>query len=46
MSVCKRNNEIAYCQGMNFICYFLIEIGFAEEEVFWLMCHLIENIMP
>lgn len=42
----KRNMEITYCQGMNFICYFLIEMSFNEEEIFWILCHLFENLMP
>lgn len=42
----KRNMEIAYCQGMNFICFFLIEMSFEEEEIFWIFCHLFESIMP
>ena len=42
----KRNMEIAYCQGMNFICYFLIEMSFEEEEIFWILCYIFEHIMP
>ncbi len=42
----KRNMEIAYCQGMNFICFFLIEMSFEEEEIFWILCHLFEVVMP
>ena len=42
----KRNAEVGYCQGMNFICYFLIEMGFEEEQAFWLITHLVENVMP
>ena len=38
--------EIAYCQGMNFICYFLTEAGFDEEETFWMLCYIFEVIMP
>ncbi len=41
----KRNMEIAYCQGMNFICYFLIEMSFEEEEIFWILCYIFEIVM-
>jgi hypothetical protein len=46
LSFAKRNTEIAYCQGMNFICYFLIEMSFEEEEIFWILCYIFEIIMP
>ena len=42
----KRNMEIGYCQGMNFVCHFLLEMGFSEEETFWLICHVFEQLMP
>ena len=35
-----------YCQGMNFVCHFLLEMEFSEEETFWLICHVFEQVMP
>lgn len=45
-SFSKRNMEIAYCQGMNFLCYFLLDMNFQEEEVFWMICFIFERLMP
>ena len=42
----KRNTEIGYCQGMNFVCYHFLEYGFSEEETFWIMSYLLENLIP
>jgi len=42
----KRNMEIGYCQGMNFICFFLLEMGFSEEQTFWMVCFIFERLMP
>jgi hypothetical protein len=42
----KRNMKIAYCQGMNLICFFLIEMNFEEEAIFWILCYIFEYIMP
>lgn len=35
---------MGYCQGMNFVCAFFLDCGFEEEEVFWLLCHLFEEV--
>lgn len=41
----KRNLRTSYCQGMNFIAEFLhVQIGFSEEETFWLLNYLVEVI--
>ena len=45
-NLAKRNLNIGYCQGMNFICFFLLEMKFSEEEVFWIMDFLIVNLIP
>lgn len=45
-SFAKRNSKIGYCQGLNsLVCYFL-EKGLSEEECFWYLVHIIENLMP
>jgi hypothetical protein len=45
-SFSKRNMEIGYCQGMNFICFFLLDMGFTEEQTFWMVCYIFERLMP
>lgn len=41
-----RNSTIGYCQGMNFIVNFILEQGFCPEESFWLLSHLLEDLLP
>ena len=45
-SYAKRNMEIGYCQGMNFVCYHFLEAGFDEEETFWVLCYIFEQLIP
>lgn len=42
----KRNMEMGYCQGLNFICYYFLTNGFSEEETFWILAYIIEEIIP
>jgi hypothetical protein len=42
----RRNPYVGYCQGLNFIAYFLIVMQFTEEEAFWLLSQIIETIIP
>jgi hypothetical protein len=41
-----RNPYVGYCQGMNFIVNFLIGMGFAEEECFWVAVEVFEEVLP
>ena len=45
-SYAKRNFDIAYCQGFNFVCYFLFQLNFEEEQIFWMICKIFDQIMP
>lgn len=45
-SYAKRNMDTGYCQGINFIVYYLLELGFAEERVFWMLVFIVENLVP
>lgn len=45
-SYTKRNKEIGYCQGMNFVCHFLLKQKFSEQEVFWLLVYIFERLLP
>lgn len=42
----KRNMEIGYCQGMNFMCFYFLDSGYSEEETFWILDHIFENLIP
>lgn len=42
----KRNMEMGYCQGINFIVYYLLEMKFNEERVFWILAYLVEHLIP
>lgn len=39
----KRNMEVSYCQGMNFIAHYFMLVGFSEEEIFWILCYILEQ---
>ena len=41
----KRNPEIGYLQGFNFIVDFFWKKGFDQESSFWLLCHLAEELV-
>lgn len=45
MAYIKRNPTIGYCQGMNFVAGRLLKV-LSEEEAFWVMCCLLESILP
>ena len=42
----KRNMEMGYCQGINFIVYYLLEMKFSEERAFWILAYLVEHLIP
>jgi len=33
-------------KGINFLCYFLLEMGFEEEQTFWIICYVFERLIP
>lgn len=41
----KRNPQIGYLQGFNFMVEFFWKKGFNQESAFWLFCHLAENLI-
>lgn len=42
----RRNPEVGYCQGMNLIAAMLLLVFATEEEAFWVLVSLVENILP
>uniref|UniRef100_A0A1A9W3V4 Growth hormone-regulated TBC protein 1 n=1 Tax=Glossina brevipalpis TaxID=37001 RepID=A0A1A9W3V4_9MUSC len=40
------NREVGYCQGLNYIAGLLLLVTDDEEKSFWLLKHMIENIVP
>lgn len=45
-SFARKNPYIGYCQGMNFIVYFMLTMQFSDEEIFWLLVCTLENFTP
>eukprot|EP00736_Rhodelphis_marinus_P001082 Rmarinus@m.27534 len=40
-----RNKKVGYCQSLNF-CAALLLLFMDEEEAFWTLCCIVENLMP
>jgi hypothetical protein len=41
-----RNPIVGYCQGFNYIVARMLAAELTEEECFWLMCQIIESLLP
>lgn len=46
LAYARRNKNLGYCQGMNFLTGFLLLATKDEEDSFWLLTALVENIFP
>jgi hypothetical protein len=42
----RRNLAVGYCQGMNMIAASLLLIMPSEEDAFWVLCSIVEKILP
>ncbi|KAI5806687.1 rab-GTPase-TBC domain-containing protein [Peziza echinospora] len=42
----RRNVAVGYCQGMNMIAASLLLIMPTEEDAFWVLASIVENILP
>jgi hypothetical protein len=46
LAYAKRNTSVGYCQGMNYIAGMITRVIKDEEEAFWTLTCLFENILP
>ncbi|CAB0044748.1 unnamed protein product [Trichogramma brassicae] len=46
LAFAHQNQEVGYCQGLNYIAGLLLLVTKNEENAFWLLKVLIENILP
>lgn len=42
----RRNPNVGYVQGFNFIAGRLLSLGFTEEQSFWLLAQIVETYLP
>ncbi|KAG9128699.1 hypothetical protein Leryth_022927 [Lithospermum erythrorhizon] len=40
-----RDSDVGYCQGMNYVAALLLLVMKTEEEAFWMLAHLLENVL-
>ena len=40
-----RNPEVSYCQGMNFVTAAILMFVESEEQAFWLLAHVTEEVL-
>ncbi|KAL1499441.1 hypothetical protein AB1Y20_011645 [Prymnesium parvum] len=45
LAYAARNPEVAYCQGMNFVCAAILMVVPEEEPAFWALCYLAEEVL-
>ncbi len=45
LAYAMRNTMVGYCQSMNYICALLL-FHLSEEQAFWLMATLLEDLLP
>jgi len=42
----RRNPEVGYCQGLNFVAGIALAVLGSQEAAFWIMVALTENVLP
>ena len=46
LAYAKRNPEVGYCQGMNFVVASILLVCESNEDSFWLLAHIVEEVLP
>lgn len=42
----RRNSKVGYCQGLNGVVAYFIQKELQEEECFWILVYILEELMP
>ena len=42
----RRNPDVGYCQGMNLVVANLLLVTPSAEDAFWILCSIVETILP
>jgi hypothetical protein len=42
----RRNPDVGYCQGMNLVVANLLLVTPTAEDAFWILCSMVESILP
>eukprot|EP00929_Paragymnodinium_shiwhaense_P067508 TRINITY_DN33970_c0_g1_i1.p1 TRINITY_DN33970_c0_g1~~TRINITY_DN33970_c0_g1_i1.p1 ORF type:complete len:978 (-),score=210.18 TRINITY_DN33970_c0_g1_i1:100-3033(-) len=46
LALCAHNPAVGYAQGMNQIAAVMLKLGFEEEDAFWMMVAIFEELLP
>lgn len=46
LAYARRNPDVGYCQGMNLVVANLLLITPSAEDAFWILCSMVESILP
>ena len=42
----QRNPAVGYCQSLNYVCAALLMVPLSEEDAFFSLCTVVEDLMP
>ena len=46
LAYARRNPDVGYCQGMNLVVANLLLLTPSAEDAFWILCSMVETILP
>ena len=46
LAYARRNPDVGYCQGMNLVVANLLLVTPSAEDAFWILCSMVESILP